>query len=116
MIILAHTETHEDCPEGCNGLSYLHDNQEEKTCGVCSTKWNRIDNKIVSETMKTRKEWFSLLPPDVEKMALENTNVDLESKAFTMQEALEGAFKWRFTPKGQGHDFWNTIANDEKYK
>jgi hypothetical protein len=114
MIILAHTETHEDCPKGCDGLSYLHDNQEEKTCGVCSMKWNRIDNKIVSETMKTRKEWFSLLPPDVEEMALENNTWSLETKFKSMKSCLIFSFNWRKSP--QGYDFWNEMANDEKYK
>jgi hypothetical protein len=47
MIILAHTETFEDCPNKCKGLSYLHDNQEEKTCGICGKKWNIINNEKV---------------------------------------------------------------------
>ena len=50
MIILKYTRTYEDCPNGCLGkLSYLHDDQEHKTCGGCSTKWNRIDNIIVEK-------------------------------------------------------------------
>jgi len=64
--------------------------------------------------MKTRKEWFSLLPPDVEKMALDNTKewkLDLECES--MWWALCGV-DWKNTK--QGHDFWNAIANDEKYK
>ena len=52
MIILSHTETFEDCPQKCKGLSYLHDNQEEKTCGICGTKWNRVDNLIITEPNK----------------------------------------------------------------
>lgn len=47
MIILKYTETFEDFPKGCKDkLSYLHDDQEHKTCGGCGTKWNRIENKI----------------------------------------------------------------------
>ena len=49
MKVLAHIKTHENCPKKCKGLSYLHDNQEEKTCGICGTKWNRISNKIVKK-------------------------------------------------------------------
>jgi hypothetical protein len=52
MIVLAHTKTHEKCPNKCKGLSYLHDNQEDKTCCICGTKWNRISNKKVSKNKK----------------------------------------------------------------
>lgn len=53
MKILKYTKTYEECPKGCRGkLSYLHDDQEHKTCS-CGTKWNRIDNKIVSENPKS---------------------------------------------------------------
>jgi len=65
-------------------------------------------------TPKTRKEWFSLLPPDVEKMALENTRGELHTKSESMLNVLTKSFVWRNTP--QGYDFWNAIANDEKYK
>ena len=65
--------------------------------------------------MKPRKEWFSLLPPDVEKMALENTKESkLNDKCSSLGFALLDAFIWKNSP--QGHDFWNAIANDEKYK
>jgi len=64
--------------------------------------------------MKPRKEWFNLLPPDVEKMALENTKEwQLNDVRPSMDLALN-AFHWKST--SQGYDFWNAIANDEKYK
>lgn len=49
MILLAYTETFEDCPNGCDSISYLHDNQEEKSCCKCDVTWNRIDNTIVED-------------------------------------------------------------------
>lgn len=49
MKILKYTKTYEDCPNNCKGFSYLHDNMEEKTCGICGTKWNRIENIVVSK-------------------------------------------------------------------
>jgi hypothetical protein len=55
MIILKYTKTYEDCPNKCKGLSYLHDNQEEKTCCICGTKWNRIDNKIITKIIKNER-------------------------------------------------------------
>jgi hypothetical protein len=66
--------------------------------------------------MKPRKEWFSLLPPDVEKMALENTDAPslLDKKVKSMYEAIGFAFTW--VSSKQGHKFWEKIANDEKYK
>ena len=47
MILLEYTETFEKCPNGCNSISYLNDDQEHKDCIKCGTKWNRIDNKII---------------------------------------------------------------------
>lgn len=49
MIILNHTKTQEDCPKGCNGISYLNDDQEHKDCIVCGVKWNRLTNKIKTD-------------------------------------------------------------------
>ena len=59
MIVLAHTKTHEKCPNKCKGLSYLHDNQEDKTCGICGTKWNRISNKKVTKNKNKFKNVLS---------------------------------------------------------
>ena len=50
MIVLKYTKTHENCPKGCESTSYLHDDQEHKTCCKCNTKWNRIENKVVEKT------------------------------------------------------------------
>ncbi len=47
MIVLKHTKTHENCPKGCKGISYLNDDQEHKDCIVCGVKWNRLTNKVV---------------------------------------------------------------------
>lgn len=69
MKILKYTKTYEECPKGCRGkLSYLHDDQEHKTCS-CGTKWNRIDNKIVYENPKSQPltitfEGFASVVPD----------------------------------------------------
>jgi hypothetical protein len=49
MIVLKYTKTYENCPKGCEGISYLHDDQEHKTCCKCNTKWNRIENKVVDK-------------------------------------------------------------------
>jgi len=66
--------------------------------------------------MKPRKEWFSLLPPDVEKMALEYNEKSLEDEKESMHDALIDSFKWGKLPPPKGFAFWNAIANDEKYK
>jgi len=50
MIVLKYTKTFEDCPNKCISISYLHDNQEEKTCCSCGQKWNRITNKKINKT------------------------------------------------------------------
>lgn len=47
MIVLKHIETFEDCPNGCESISYLHDDKEYKSCCGCNVVWNRIDNTII---------------------------------------------------------------------
>lgn len=49
MIVLKYTKTHENCPKGCKGVSYLNDDQEHKDCIVCGIKWNRLTNKVVKK-------------------------------------------------------------------
>lgn len=51
MKLLKNIETLENCPKGCESMSYLHDNLEDKTCCSCRTKWNRITKEI--KNMKT---------------------------------------------------------------
>ena len=46
-IVLKYTKTHENCPKGCKEISYLHDDQEHKSCIKCGCKWNRITNEVV---------------------------------------------------------------------
>jgi len=43
--ILKYTQTFENCPNKCDSISYLHDDQEYKTCIKCGCVWNRINNK-----------------------------------------------------------------------
>lgn len=47
MVVLAHTKTYENCPNGHKGISYLHDDQEHKTGIECQCVWNRVTNEIV---------------------------------------------------------------------
>ncbi len=50
MIILKYTKTHENCPKGCLGISYSHDNYEHKTCIECQCIWNKIENTIIQDS------------------------------------------------------------------
>jgi len=47
MILLKHTKTYENCPQGCKSISYLNDDMEHKDCILCGCKWNRLTNKLV---------------------------------------------------------------------
>lgn len=47
IIVLKYTDTQERCPNCDSGMVFLYDNQEEKICCECRTKWNRIDGTIL---------------------------------------------------------------------
>ena len=49
MRILKYIKTYENCPKGCDFISYLHDDYEHKTCCKCNCVWNRIENKITKD-------------------------------------------------------------------
>jgi len=49
-------KTYENCPKGCESISYLFDNKEEKSCCKCGVIWDRFDNVVIKEP--TNKETF----------------------------------------------------------
>lgn len=78
--------------------------------------------------MRTRAEWFSLLPDDVREKAIFNTSQCSFSGPFTKEEtekmlslpqknmraAIQGAFIYGNTDEGK--EYWRGIANDPQWK
>lgn len=74
--------------------------------------------------MRTRAEWFELLPADVREKALDNLEKDPErsgtnkskmTSAFTsMKLCLMGSFLFDKTP--QGVKYWLKVSKDPRWK
>lgn len=66
---------------------------------------------------KTIKEWFDYLPEDIKRLALINNINDnkanrMDLKFDNLVEAIDHAFFWADTSKGQ--DYWSDIVDNAK--
>lgn len=72
--------------------------------------------------MRTRKEWFDLLPEDVREQAMKNVisenGIDYQEfmllKHKNMWSCLNASFVFEFT--NEGDRYWSKIASDPKWK
>jgi len=65
--------------------------------------------------MRTNREWFETLKPEIAEKAIKNTieigfsgKEGLEGKSNSLKIALSGSFLWEISP--EGYDFWRDIA------
>ena len=59
--------------------------------------------------MKTRREWYQLLPEDIREKAIKNTDY-LEGKCESLHRALNGGFTFSISPEGS--KYWNEISSN----
>jgi len=65
--------------------------------------------------MKTNREWFETLKPEIAEKAIKNTieigfngKEELEEKSNSLKIALSCSFVWKYSPEGEA--FWSDIA------